>query len=449
VDAEGSFFTALLKSTNAQALRHIDREHLTEHYRGVYDWVLEFFRANNGLPRWETVDNQFPRLLTPEAPEDPGFYAQAIRDNAMRLAMEDGFQEHVVTPLSEGRARPALEGAQKVITDLKRTFRDDDERAVLDIRANVEARMADYRLRKLSQGILGYPSPWVALTQATGGLQPADVACILARPSIGKTWGMVLWACFLWQRRFRILFASQETPPQTRKSRDYRHRVIAGVCLHCYQRDQDPNAECTASRIDRQRLTVRFDAIGARLSAWRLWKGCLTPQEERKLERYYAACADPAKWGDLKIVAPPYVRNIVDLELEIQQFQPDIVFWDSAYMAIPPGSARDLSSRAGQFVHDTKRLAERMSIPIVVSWHFNREVDEKATDASMGDAILTDEVARVWDTEVGLFRPQDLLDAGEAAWRTLKTRDGVQMPLLKTYFKMKDEIDFREIGTAA
>jgi hypothetical protein len=787
VDVEGSFFTALLRSGQLQALGLIVRDHLTDHYRGVYDWTLEFLRTNGVMPRWETADSTFPRLLTPDAPEDPTWYAGQIRENALRIAMEDGFQEHVVNPLSESKATMALDGAHKVLADLNRTFRSNDQNAVLeDIGLSVSARMADYRLRKAAEGVLGYPWPWAALTRATGGLQPGDVAAFLARSGVGKaqpldarvltprgwrrmgdlvpgdvvasvdgtpssvlgvypqgvrqvyrvsfndgrstetcaehlwrvhsrasvdlmttadvaaaldrgqrlwvdafdgdfgvdaslpvrpwvlgallgdggltgstlmfsnadaavlqrmrdelaegpvvlkhysnydyaltvpggtrggnpmiaglralglwglashekfvprqyleaprqvreavlsglldtdghvgrengsitftstseqlvrdvvclarslgawasmrrratprythndetrdgrpayvcglsgaviahlithterreralsrdgrakrlafeavtptrmtatqciavshssrlyitddfivthnTWGMVLAAVFLWQRKLRVLFGSMETPPSSKKGRDTKHRVVGGICLYCYQRDQDPTQECPAAAIPRQRLTVRFDAVGARLSAWRLWKGCLTPPEERKLERYYAACAEPGRWGSLKIIAPPVLSNIVDMELAILQYQPDVVFWDSAYLAIDKGKDRR-DDRAGQFVIDVKRLAERMSVPIITSWHFNRDVDEKATDASQGSAALSDEVARVWDTLIGLFRPPELEDAGEGLWRALKTRDGVRMSGLKTHFKLVDSLDFREIGT--
>ena len=789
MDAEGLFFASLLaEGGDIGNLRGVDREHLAEHFQPVYDYIIEFIREESRLPRFDTLDSRFPRLLPRNAPEDPGFYAKAIRENAMRLDLEDGLQEHVVAPLSEQRATTALAGARQVITDVSERFRTWGDGTVLDdISVGVRARMADYQLRKLARGATGLPTPWRTLTIATGGIQTTDAVALLARPNMGKaasvdskvltprgwsrmgdlkvgdalasvdgqrstvtavhpqgvrrlycvtfsdgrsaevcdehlwkvyyrgwdeprviqtsklsdmllrkryqkrlwidlfcgefggadlpvhpwvmgvllgdgcfrgknpmvsngdadivarlgallsedglglnhysdtdygisdrvstsnrlkdallgfglwkcyshekwipedymaadresrmnllagildsdgtvsrggsvqitltsgrmiqdvvtlvrslggwasyrerarphytykgvkrdgrrawccgislpglapylvsrhkvarvvlvkrfrrltvssvvpvhsaetqcisvshpsrlyvmddfvvthnTWALVLWAVYLWQKRFRVLFVSMESPPAARRPRDRRHKVIGRMCLRCYQADVPSEEECPAADIARQRLSVRFDALGARLSAWRLYKGWLTPQEEERLGRYYRACAtkNDGKWGDLKIVAAPYVANIGDLEMEILQFQPDVVFWDSAYLAAMPTRDRG-ENRWAVLCRSFKLMLERVGIPGVVSWHFNRDVDAKATNADMGSGALTDELPRVFDTILGMFRPPEMEEAGECGWRGLKTRDGVKMGAMRTNFEIREHIDFSEIG---
>lgn len=449
MDAEGLFFSALIKRGNGiGALRGVRKEHMAEEFHALYDYVIEFVREEGKLPRWETVDGRFPRLVPRDAPEDIVFYAKAIRENAMRLDLEDGIQEHVVGPLSEQRGTQALAGARRVVTNISEQYRTWGEGSVLDdISAGVEARMADYQLRKLAQGAIGLPTPWRTLTNATGGLQTTDAVALLARPNMGKTWALALWAVYLWQKRFKVLFVSMESPPSARKPKDRRHKVIGRMCLRCYQAGVNPSAECPAADIPRQRLSIRFDALGSRLSAWRLYKGWLTPQEEERLARYYRACAtkNDGKWGDLKIVATPYIQTLGDLEMEILQFEPDVVFWDSAYLAAQPQRNRG-ENRWGALCHSFKLMLERVGIPGVVSWHFNREVGEKATDASMGSGALTDELPRVFDTILGMFRPPEVEEVGECIWRGLKTRDGVRMGTLRTHFEIKQHIDFSEIG---
>lgn len=447
MDAEGQFFAALLRGGELSQLRQVSRDHLAEQFHPVYDYLLEFMQTRGQLPRFETVSAKYPNLLPADSPEDVSFYADAIRQNAMRLAMEDGFTEHVVAPLREGRASQSLAGARHVVSAISKTFRAVDEAAVLDdISEGVATRMRAYRLRKKSQGAIGIPTPWAALTRATGGLQGCDACALLARPAMGKTFVAVLWAVYLWQLSFRVLFASMETPPRARKRRDPHHRVVGTRCLHCYERGVLQEDLCPAADVPPERLSIRFDAIGSRLSAWRLYKGWLTPQEERTLERYYAACEtrNNGKWGDLKIVAPPHVSRLSDLEMEILTYQPDIVFWDSAYLAAEKTRGRE--NKWTILVQGFKQMLERVGIPGVVTWHFNRDVTPTMQDATMGAGALTDELPRACDIILGLFRPPDLEEAGEAILRGLKTRDGLRLGALRTHFQIRDHINFSEIG---
>jgi hypothetical protein len=197
-------------------------------------------------------------------------------------------------------------------------------------------------------------------------------------------------------------------------------------------------------------LSIRFDAVGARISAWRLLKGCLIPDEWRALVAYYDFLGSgQAPWGALKVLAAPYITTVSDLYLEVADWKPDIVLWDSAYLAVGEagdGASSRMNERAGAMVRETKLALERLGIPGIISWHFNRDVDEEATNASPNHAILTDEIGRIADVILGLFRPPPVELAGEAVLRTLKVRDGLPLRELKIMFQVKDCIQFAEIG---
>ena len=445
MDSEGLFFSSLLRAGDLREMQGVNKDHLADQYQPLYDYIIEFVQGRGALPRWETVSTKYPGLLPDTANEDPSYYRDAIRQNAMRLGIEDGLSEHVVPSLREGKATNALAGVRKVVSDVSHTFRAVDESAYLaDISESVADRMEAYRLRKKSKGAIGIPTPFPSLTRTTGGVMGCDAVAVLARPNMGKTWALILWAVYLWQNNYRVLFASMETPPRSRTRRDKRHRVVGNRCIYCYQTGVSAEDQCSA--VPNERLTVRFDSLGSRLSAWRLYKGWLTPQEEERLSKYYAACETRCggRWGDLRIVSPPVVQTVADLEMEILSYQPDIVFWDSAYLAAEPSRGRE--NRWTMLVQHFKRMLERVGVPGVVSWHFNRDVTPTMETATMGAGALTDELPRVFDIILGLFRPPDTEEAGEAIWRALKTRDGVRMGCLKTYFEVKERIDFSEIG---
>ena len=448
MDAQALYFSALLTSGTPTGLKAVNPEHLSPDWRPVFDWVTEFVGREGKLPRPETVEQQFSRPLPPpsQAGEAVTHYAHVIRQNAMRVSMEDGLTEHVVGPLKETKTNEALDGAKRVVADLERNFRKHDHTGLIaDVSTGVARRLADYHLRKAARDRIGLPLPWPAISRSTGGLMPGALWFILARPSMGKTWVLVVTATWLWQMGLRVLFVSMETPPEASKPRDPHHRIVHDVCLRCYQRGATAAGICPAAEIPRQQLSVRFDAVGSRISAWRLLKGLLTPQEERALTSYYEALeSGRLPWGTLRVVAAPYISSVTDLQMEILEFRPDIILWDSAYLAVEDSHKRN--ETAGALIRDIKMLLERSGVPGFVSWHFNREVDENATNASANSAILTDEVGRIADVVLGLFRPPEMEAAGEAIFRTLKVRDGIPMRELKTHFKMKDEINFAEIG---
>ncbi len=444
---EAYFFSSLLQSGSFAALRGVQREWFHEEWLKVYDFVWAFVRDRHALPRPETVEGSCAVVL-PSAQEDVSFYAATLRDNAMRVTIEEGFSERVVPALGEARPGDALAGARDVIAEVSRTFRDHDRGLILDIDSNVDLRMADYLRRKHAQDGVGLPLPWPTMMTATGGPMPGEVWSFLARPNVGKTWVLVVIAVWLWQLGDNVLFASMETPPQGAQPRDKRHRVVRGGCIRCFTQGASPQEECPAP--PRQQLSVRFDAVGARLSAWRLLKGCLTPPEEQRLHQYYEVLKNQRAygWGNLRIVSAPAISSVGDLETEIMGMGPDVVFWDSAYLAAAKGRGGKRTDRAGELVEDIKHMLERAGLPGVISWHFNREVDEKATNASQNNAALTDDLGRIWDVLMGMFRPPEVKDAGEAIFRSLKVRDGIEMPELKTVFRVKEEINFAEISNA-
>jgi hypothetical protein len=450
MDGEAQYFSALLDRGRPGDLRSIKKEHLGPSWQAVYDFVLAFSREYQQLPTRPTVAAKF-RCDLPDSIEPPTYYAKVVRDNAMRASMERGFEEKVVEPLARTKPADALAGAQTVIADLRREFKPIADHLSLDIAANVSERLADYNLRRASQNQIGIPFAWPTMTASTGGRQSGEGIVIASRPNKGKTWAEVVDPQFCREIGYNCLFVSGETAPQASKRRRRGHRVVRGVCINCYSPNVSEQEECPAADIRRQRLSLRFDAVGARVSAFRLLQGALQPQEFAQLKRYYDVCRDPAAagygWGRLKIISVPAISSVVDLEMAAEEFEPDAIWFDSAYVLANRYKGNKRNEAASRLIFDLKDTADRLGVPMTISWHFNRDVNgDKDTTATQNSLALTDEISRLFDVIIGLFRPSEVEDAGEAIWQTLKVRDGIRMPELRTHFRMKQEIRFDEIG---
>lgn len=442
------YFSALLRGAfTPKALSLVNRAHLSPEWQPVYDYVLEHVREQGRLPHPETVELGC-RVVLPLAPEELGFYATRVRENAMRQVMEDAFISEVVTPLTAQDPHKALEGAKRVASEVHREFRELGS-STLDYGSNVTIRARDYELRARSKGAQGYPTPYQALTRATGGLLPGEVWVIAARPNMGKSFLAILFSILSYFYGLRVLFCSMETPAQGRLSKDRRHRLVKGECIRCRLRNVSRDAECMAADVNRQRLSVRFDALGAGVSPWRFLNGTLTPQEKERMDHYWRCVQDPAGngygWGDVRILAPPDIRTLADLELEVMDYRPDLVVWDSAYLGAETGP-RHRKDAYDDLLKGFGELCDLYAIPGLLTWHFSRDVDEKATSASLGNTAYTDELGRLTDVVVGLFRPPQLQDAREGLLRTLKVRDGVAMRELRIAWDLKEECRLSEIA---
>jgi hypothetical protein len=449
MDADALFFSSLVTSQQPGEIAMVQRDHLSKQWRQVYDFVLEFIRTYRQVPNQATIESKFKYGLPPSV-EPPAYYARVIRDNAMRAQLTRGFEEKVVAPLTGQKPEEALDGAASVVGDIRREFRPASDNLTLDISSNVEERWQDYQLRQRSANQAGMPYAWGTMTAATGGKRAGECIAIAARPNKGKTWASAVDAQYMVEQGFNVLYCSGETPPQSDKPKRRDHRVVKGRCIRCYGTNVNANEECPAALVRRQRLSLRFDSLGARVSAFRLMKGQLLPYEHAQLMRYYDIVRDPVAagygWGKLKIIGVPAVNSVVDLEMAADEFQPDAVYFDSPYV-LATRYKRKRNEAASQLIIDFKQAAERMGVPLIITWHFNRDVNgDRDTTATQNSLMWTDEIGRLFDTLIGLFRPTEVEDAGEAIWQSLKVRDGIRMPELRTHFRMKHDVRFDEIS---
>lgn len=437
--SETDYFAALLHTEDAGALRLINAERdLSPPWRKVHDWIVAFLRDNGRLPKPLTVGGTWSIAL-PQPPETAEYYAKLIQTNVKRARLEQELSDSVVPHLEGHKPNEAMSAAAEALSRVRSEFPEpDDTRSFLpSMSTNVQERMRAYEFRAANRGLLGLPLPWPTITRMTQGFRPSELWMLAARPNVGKSWAAIAASVYLWQTGYRVLFCSMETPPQGVKAKSKRARERLGEWA-----DVIP-----------QRLTQRIDAVGARVSAWRFLNAQLNPHEKMQWEQYCYACEHPDEfgWGDLRVVSSPRVRTIGQLEQEALEFEPDLVVWDSAYLAIQRG-ARGRSKRtdmAGYFLEDTKHTFERLGIPCMLTWHLSRNVDEDDTEAGLGDIALTDDAGRLVDVILYMFRTPEMIDAGEAVFRSGKIRDGVNIPELRSRFEIKRHIDFSEIAFGA
>jgi replicative DNA helicase len=232
--------------------------------------------------------------------------------------------------------------------------------------------------------MLGIPTPWETVNASTLGWCDGDTVIILAKSNVGKTWLALKIADYARRAQGRnVLIVSQEMPPE--------------------------------------RLFVRIDALGAGVSARRFRAGKLEPAEEARFQEHLAKDAEHAAhgWGGLTVIGQQDVRSVLDLEIQIDTYGPQMVIWDSFYLV----TSKDWKDQ-GKLVADVKNLGERKGIPIICTSQFNRSVTSADTKADQNAAGWASAVIQDVDVVIGMFQTPEMKQQREMKLASLKVRDG-------------------------
>lgn len=403
MDIDAYYFGTLLDQGDPKQLKGIKKQLFDEEWQEVYKYVVGFLKQYGRLPRIETVAAQ--KQVELEVGSEPiRYYADELKNRSIRNDLSNGLRKNVFSALDKDDVPGAFRGLKGVVAQLSRKFYSSTETGSVSLRGNVKDRAAYYRERKSLKGLLGLETPWPTLTRVTAGWQDGDVIVFTARPEIGKTWLALITAMFSTLQGRRVLFASMEMKPK--------------------------------------KVGIRADAIGARISSDRFRRGVLTHEEEARLRTWYKRCLKDDSMGEFFAYGPADVESIVDLELKILEDKPDLVIWDSYYLASETPDWKDMA----QLTRDCKRLAERVDIdiPIILVTQLRRTVKKGDKRADTADLAFTQAIVNDADIILSLFRTTDMENLNEMLVRSIKIRDGIKLKELLLRWDL-DLMDFTEI----
>jgi len=403
MDIDSYFIGTLLAEGDPTQLKGIKQDLFDDEWQDVYEYVVGFLKKYGRLPRIETVTAQ--KGVEIEAGSEPmRYYADELRNRSIRNALSNGLREKVFASLDQDNVPEAFKGLKHVVADLSRRYYNREETGSVSMREGVKDRVAYYRERKAAKGVLGLPTPWPTLTRVTAGFQGGDVIVITARPEIGKSWLALIISVFLTLAGYRVVFSSMEMKPK--------------------------------------KVGIRMDAIGSRISSDRFRRGVLTAEEEARLKVWYKRCLNDESMGEFFAYGSSDVETVVDLELKVLEDKPDIVVWDSFYLASESPDWKDMA----QLTRDCKRLAERpdIDVPIILITQLRRTVKKTDRKADTADLAFTQSIVNDADVILSLFRTSDMENLNEMLIRSIKIRDGVKLKELLIQWNL-DTMDFSEI----
>ena len=305
-------------------------------------WIKHYWSEYGQVPGTGPLKNNFPTYTLTRVREPLEYYLDEVRRRrkfgllfetlaeATELLEEDHLDE------AENALATGLTRAQIEVSELRDT----------DIVATWQERLERYaEWKRLGRSLRGIPSGFPTIDDGLRGFQPEQLITFVGTPKAGKSWMMLLMAMAAHGVNKRPLFVGFE--------------------------------------MSNEEQEARHDALAAKISYTRLLKGQQTPEETKRLQRALKRrrSADPFIFS-----SDPEGTTVSAIAAKIEQYKPDIVFIDGAYLmddenGEPKGSPQALTN----ITRACKKLAQRRKIPIVIStqvllWKINRKrgIDEGA-----------------------------------------------------------------------
>lgn len=343
---------SILVNGGVSSLRSLDRELFLDDEVTIYDGIRNHYRSHATLPAVETLEEDF-NIRLPDAPEPVSYYEKKVRDRHLYVLLSPEFAE-----LRKELTRRDIDAVDARIATMRRFLRANSIREdSRTMRESLDGVFASYLAAKEHPGVSGIPSGWGSLDRSTGGYQQGDLVSLVGRMGMGKTYLMLRQADVAWKAGYSPLFITMEM---------------------------------TILQIAR-----RFLAFQVEMNPDPIRKGqfstLLEPQFESRTNRFLRV--NHRHLDRFHLYAGGFSKKIGDIEELLQEYNPDIVFIDGAYL-LRPDEKRTMGrfERIAEVIDAVKKITITQDRPIVISTQFSRQSGKKGKEGSLENIGFTDAV---------------------------------------------------------
>lgn len=259
------------------------------------------------------------------------------------------------------------------------------ETQAIDTTKDAEDRKANYLKRKENRGMIGIPMGIDKLDMLLKGMQKKQLITLIAKTGIGKTWFWILIAAYCQLNGYRVLFFTTEMAE-----------------------------EQIEDRLEAMLIPMM---MGEDFNYGRFKSGTLTPQEEAT---YFEFLEGKESLEPLIVETATGVSNI---SAKIEQYNPDIVFVDGAYLMEDDQGAKEDWLRVAHITRDLKSLAKLKKLPICINSQADANTSKK-TGPELENIGFSKAIGHDSDVVLGLLRDEEMIEDKEMKVKILKQREG-------------------------
>lgn len=333
-----------------------------QRWRESWRWTYQYWQKHGSVPNAAAYVRRFPSYKLISDIEDPiSGLIEELRDKHKRTLVQDGLAE-AINSFDTVSTDDTLVTIQKIISTVNL---DVSSTQVIALTATLGEFISNV-INRPPMELLGIPTGFPTIDEATGGLQPEQLITLVGPPKRGKSnigVAIGLTAAF--------------------------HGYKVGIVSFEMSNDEIRN---------------RILCIGAGVGLTPIMRGQLTTADHSKLWQFEADLADSG--GEVILIHDIASASTVGmLAAKIEQHKPDLLIVDGAYMmedeeGEPKGSPRALTN----ITRSMKRLAQRSRIPLFVTTQALLSRVSKKGGVQMDSIGYTSSFAQDSDVLLGIDR---------------------------------------------
>ena len=374
----------------------------------AFQYILEHQTLYGQVPTLEVFQDKCPEAklnlvegVLSSTGETLKFWCDQVRDKLQYNSLV-GTIEKALEIMDTGDAT-----ADSIYKELKRAVIQMENDVIrsdrIKINERTESRWEAYRKRQKSGGITGIPSGLGLLDKIMGGFNPGELITFMAFTGRGKSWLEVILAVEMAKQGFKVLFFTTEM------STDMVFR--------------------------------RIDAVWNGFNYSKFKKGQLDKKDEVKYQEYLDEMENKSD-EDIMLVVEQATGGLSQISAKIDQYEPDIVFIDGAYLLEDEEGGEDNWAGVVRIWRGLHRMCLAKQVPIVTTTQSKVESGASIGSLSFAKALSNEvDVLAVLEQE-----EQDILDR-EADLRFLKLREGDSLSCLRLNWDF-DEMNYQPIFKA-
>lgn len=301
----------------------VDAWFLDDDNKRVWAFVRKHYTEYSEIPTAVTVKDHYPNYKVLDVQDSLEYLLDTMVEFRRRLLTRQGL-ESAIEQLQDNNHEAALLAMEATITRV-------NEQGVLgthevDLTKNTEQRYKDYQALQ-NQELLGIPTGFAKIDEATAGLQGGQLITIIAPPKTGKS------------------------------------QIALQMAINVHSQGKTPMFQ--SFEMNNHEQQQRHDAMRAHISHSRLRRGKLLPAEEL---RYIDMLNAMETEDSFHLVDAVNGITVSALAAKIEQAKPDIVFVDGVYLMLDEVSGEMNTPQAiTNITRAMKRLAQRIDKPIVIT----------------------------------------------------------------------------------
>lgn len=377
MSVESNFITKLIKTGDYDTVdeKQIKQKFFNGSFRRMFKFIQEFKTRYGKVPSETEFKKKF-NLFTFEddTQETMAYYCDEVRLKVKHNTIVDAVEE-IQEAVNEDM------DTEKAYSIFKQTVSKVENEVVLGetrkINEDTQKRLEAYYGRRDSGGITGMPTGIKPLDEMLGGLQPTDLMTIAGFTGTGKTWSEVIIGVGVAKIGFKVLFITRE--------------------------------------MGTDQLMKRVDAVYAGISYGDFNRGKLSPQQEAKLQEYYARVEGDESINFIVELATGGVANISSL---VDKHDPDLVLIDGAYLLTDDEDDDDHRAVVRIWRAIKQNICLGKKKPVIVTSQIK---DGEKT--SLGKLAFAKALANECDQVIALEQDETMKADKEMKWKPLKLRD--------------------------